>query len=155
MGILKGILQSKQPKAYKQITRDCLNLPRAGSLLQQTEPESARGQSATRRERDRKQLHGALLAASPGHALSWPNVPCSEYFLFLPQAFSWDFLSFFFIIISALFFFGLWTFLDCRAKSVSCVSDCSLVEGIFPQDYLSLAAFWKWNACKIPSPKDP
>lgn len=48
MEILKGILQSKQPKAYKQITRDCLNLPRAGSLLQQTEPESAKGQSTTR-----------------------------------------------------------------------------------------------------------
>ena len=95
MGILKGILQSKQPKAYKQITKNCLNLQRAGSLLKQAEPESAKGQSATRGGRIGNSCVVALLAASPGHALSWPSVPCSEYFSFLPQAFSCDFGFFF------------------------------------------------------------
>lgn len=94
MGILKSILQSKQPKAYKQITKNCLNLHRAGSLLKQTEPESAKGQSPTRGGRIGNSCVRALLTASPGHALSWPSVPCSGYFFFLPQAFTCDFVLF-------------------------------------------------------------
>lgn len=152
MGIVKGILQSKQPKAYKQITKNCLNLQRAGSLLKQTEPESAKGQSTMREGRIGNSCVVALLAASPGHALSWPGVPCSEYFSFLPQAFSCDLV---FFVVVFLFFFSLWTFLHHWAQCMACVSNCPLEKGIFPQVYLSLAAFWKWNACKIPDPKDP
>lgn len=97
MGILKGILQSKQPKIYKQITKNCLNLPRAGSLLKQTEPESAKGQSTTRGGRIGNSCVVALLAASLAHSLSWPGVPCSEYYFFLATA----------LLMRLLFFFNV------------------------------------------------
>lgn len=95
MGILKGILQSKQPKIYKQITKNSLNLPRAGSLLKQTEPESAKGQSTTRGGRIGNSCVVALLAASLAHSLSWPGVPCSEYYFFLATALLMRLLFFF------------------------------------------------------------
>lgn len=86
VGIVKGILRSKQPKIYKQITKNCLNLSRSGSLLKQTEPESAKGQSTTRGGRIGNSCVVALLAASPAHSLSWPGVLCSEYYFFLATA---------------------------------------------------------------------
>lgn len=154
MEILKGILQSKQPKAYKQITRDCLNLPRAGSLLQQTEPESAKGQSTTRGNGIGNSCMVLFWLHSPAMLFPGPVSPALNISFSCHRP-SHEILCLFFFFLSALFFFGLWTFLDRRAKSMSCVSDCSPEKGIFPQDYLSLAAFWKWNACKIPSSKDP
>lgn len=99
MGIVKGILRSKQPKIYKQITKNCLNLSRSGSLLKQTEPESAKGQSTTRGGRIGNSCVVALLAASPAHSLSWPGVLCSEYYFFLATALL---MRFFFFNVSYL-----------------------------------------------------
>lgn len=69
----------------------------------------------------------ALLAASPGHALSWPDVPCSEFFSFLPQAFLSDFER-----LSFLFFFGLWTLHYHWAVSVLCFRLCLGERDISP-----------------------
>jgi len=113
--ILKGILQSKQPKAYKQITRDCLNLPRAGSLLQQTEPESAKGQSTTRGNGIGNSCMVLFWLHSPAMLFPGPVSPALNISFSCHRP-SHEILCLFFFFLSALFFFGLWTFLDRRAS---------------------------------------
>lgn len=154
MEILKGILQSKQPKAYKQITRDCLNLPRAGSLLQQTEPESAKGQSTTRGNGIGNSCMVLFWLHSPAMLFPGPVSPALNISFSCHRP-SHEILCLFFFFSFCPVFLWFVDFSWSPGKSMSCVSDCSPEKGIFPQDYLSLAAFWKWNACKIPSSKDP